>query len=188
MSTSGLAKRAGLDATAFNKSKRMARDGRPRWPSTESLALALAAVESNLIEFAALIAGQSSGVLPSLRLDEADRAHIIDSDGVLSATSDTDIRWVDETLHADTFILEVSTDALAPAYKAGERVIVSPQAEIKIGDRALLKLLTGQLVIAKRQPAAGLIAEPAWQRLSGDLGLVSNAKIVWAFRILWLSQ
>ncbi len=35
LSASGLAKRAGLDSTAFNKSKRRSNDGRPRWPSTE---------------------------------------------------------------------------------------------------------------------------------------------------------
>ncbi len=43
LSPSGLARRAGLDPTAFNPSKRVAGDGRPRWPSTESLAKVLAA-------------------------------------------------------------------------------------------------------------------------------------------------
>ena len=38
LTASGLAKRAGLDPTTFNKSKRYAGDGRARWPSTESLA------------------------------------------------------------------------------------------------------------------------------------------------------
>jgi phage repressor protein C with HTH and peptisase S24 domain len=37
LSPSGLAKRAGLDPTSFNKSKRRSADGRLRWPSTESL-------------------------------------------------------------------------------------------------------------------------------------------------------
>ena len=40
-STSGLAKKAGLDPTTFNKSKRIGPDGKPRWPSTESLSLVL---------------------------------------------------------------------------------------------------------------------------------------------------
>ena len=43
MSASGLAKKAGLDPTTFNKSKRIAADGRPRWPSTESVAKILQA-------------------------------------------------------------------------------------------------------------------------------------------------
>ena len=45
LSTSGLAKRAGLDSTAFNKSKRLSADGRPRWPSTELIAKIIEATE-----------------------------------------------------------------------------------------------------------------------------------------------
>lgn len=41
LSPSGLARRAGLDPTIFNPSKRFARNGRPRWPSTESIARVL---------------------------------------------------------------------------------------------------------------------------------------------------
>ena len=41
LSPSGLAKKSGLDPTTFNKSKRITPDGRPRWPSTESVAKAL---------------------------------------------------------------------------------------------------------------------------------------------------
>ncbi len=38
LSVSGLAKGCGLDATAFNKSKRWTRYGKPRWPSTGTVA------------------------------------------------------------------------------------------------------------------------------------------------------
>ena len=38
LSCSGLARRSGLDATMFNKSKRFYRSGRPRWVSLESIA------------------------------------------------------------------------------------------------------------------------------------------------------
>ena len=34
LAPSGLARRAGLDPTAFNPSKREGADGRPRWPSS----------------------------------------------------------------------------------------------------------------------------------------------------------
>ena len=37
ISVSALAKKAGLDSTAFNKSKRMYPCGKCRWPSTESV-------------------------------------------------------------------------------------------------------------------------------------------------------
>ena len=37
ISVSALARRSGLDATAFNKSKRFYPSGKLRWPSTESI-------------------------------------------------------------------------------------------------------------------------------------------------------
>src|ERR1700760_300526 len=59
LSPSGLAKRAGLDPTTFNKSKRVTTDGRERWPSTESIAKALAAAESSIEIFARLIGDET---------------------------------------------------------------------------------------------------------------------------------
>ena len=67
LSPSGLAKAAGLDPTSFNKSKRITRLGRERWPSTESVAKALAATNTGIENFVQLIgeSGQTvSQVLP----------------------------------------------------------------------------------------------------------------------------
>src|SRR5262249_58625728 len=55
LSPSGLAKRSGLDPTTFNKSKRITPDGRARWPSTESVAKALAATSTTVETFVQLI-------------------------------------------------------------------------------------------------------------------------------------
>src|SRR5882757_5311033 len=54
-SLSRLAVRAGLDPTALNKSKRAGFDGKPRWPSTETLAKLLSAGDMTLGEFCRLI-------------------------------------------------------------------------------------------------------------------------------------
>jgi phage repressor protein C with HTH and peptisase S24 domain len=51
LSPSGLARRAGLDATSFNRSKRINADGRERWPSTESIAKILVATGEPLAVF-----------------------------------------------------------------------------------------------------------------------------------------
>src|SRR5258708_10411469 len=61
LTASGLARRAGLDPTTFNKSKRITRDGKLRWPSTESLAKVLEATGSSLAQFVGLIDGQGLG-------------------------------------------------------------------------------------------------------------------------------
>jgi phage repressor protein C with HTH and peptisase S24 domain len=64
LSPSGLARRAGLDPTTFNKSKRITPDGRERWPSTESLAKALAATGSSIDTFVQLIGDHGRDVQP----------------------------------------------------------------------------------------------------------------------------
>lgn len=80
LSASGLAKLAGLDSTAFNKSKRLSADGRPRWPSTESLAKVIEATGATLDDFVALVesgiatqagrrAGQGRAGMPSSGFD-----------------------------------------------------------------------------------------------------------------------
>src|SRR4029078_1848868 len=55
LTPSGLARRAGLDPTSFNKSKRLSIDGRLRWPSTESIAKVLDAPGASMEEFLGLM-------------------------------------------------------------------------------------------------------------------------------------
>lgn len=55
LTMSGLARKSGLDATAFNKSKRVGPDGRDRWPSVESLNKLLAATGTSWSEFARIL-------------------------------------------------------------------------------------------------------------------------------------
>lgn len=52
LTRSGLARAAGLDATTFNLSKRVKRDGHERWPASSSIARVLEATGKDLVEFA----------------------------------------------------------------------------------------------------------------------------------------
>ncbi|MBL4869358.1 MAG: hypothetical protein JKX72_00220 [Robiginitomaculum sp.] len=54
-SASGLAVKAGLDATSFNKSKHFSKSGQPRWPSTESIAKILTVTKTSLVDFANIV-------------------------------------------------------------------------------------------------------------------------------------
>ncbi len=65
LSASGLARKAGLDPTSFNKSKRQTTSGRLRWPSTESIAKALSATSTSLESFMSLVAGEKSNAIAS---------------------------------------------------------------------------------------------------------------------------
>src|SRR6476660_6949648 len=74
MTPSGLAKKAGLDPTTFNKSKRITPEGRPRWPSTESIAKSLQATGITVDIFVSLISdrgGAAAQAIPMIGLSEA---------------------------------------------------------------------------------------------------------------------
>src|SRR5271168_4211000 len=83
LSASGLARRAGLDPTTFNKSKRVTSDGRERWPSTESVAKALAATNSSIDSFVQLIgdSARTAPTVPLLGLEQAQANGAFDDGG-----------------------------------------------------------------------------------------------------------
>ena len=57
ISVSALAKTAGLDATAFNKSKRFYPSGKFRWPSTESICKVMRATNLSWEQFSKYLEG-----------------------------------------------------------------------------------------------------------------------------------
>src|SRR5215470_1988414 len=97
LSPSGLARKSGLDPTTFNKSKRITRDGRTRWPSTESVAKALAATGNTIDTFVQLIEESGhSGIkktLPLVALSQAGKEGYFDHAGFPSGSGWEEIRF-----------------------------------------------------------------------------------------------
>lgn len=60
-SVSGLAVRARLDPTALNRSKRIGIDGKPRWPSMETIAKLLSAAGMSLSAWCDLVEKKAAG-------------------------------------------------------------------------------------------------------------------------------
>lgn len=187
LSTSGLAKLAGLDATAFNKSKRQGKDGRLRWPSTESLSRVLDAVNEDLSGFAALVTDRSGAPLPIIRLDEVQAGNVLDANGCLDRAGQNAAHPILPGLNEQTFVLEVTGPDFHPHYQSGDRLVVAPQADLVDGKRVLVKTSDHGLVLAtviRPDPAN----EPSFAGLiDPDLHLL-QADVMWASRILWRSQ
>src|SRR5580765_8501814 len=84
LTPSGLAKKAGLDPTTFNKSKRITPEGRARWPSTESVAKSLAATGTSVETFVQLIEDTARPVaqaIPLIGLAQAGTGGFFDDGG-----------------------------------------------------------------------------------------------------------
>ncbi|TCU66700.1 phage repressor protein C with HTH and peptisase S24 domain [Bradyrhizobium sp. R2.2-H] len=190
LSPSGLAKRAGLDPTTFNRSKRITADGRERWPSTESIAKALAAAGASIDSFAKLIDHDGAGdgrSVPLLGFAQAGMSGVFDEAGLPSGRGWTEIA-LPATEDGHTFALEISGNALAPVYRNGDIVLVSPGAQIRKGDRVVVRSKAGEVTVAtlKRRTAKAL----ELQALDGTQAerALAASDVAWIARILWASQ
>ncbi|MCF6329782.1 MAG: helix-turn-helix transcriptional regulator [Henriciella sp.] len=188
LTASGLAKLAGLDATAFNKSKREARDGRLRWPSTESISRALDAVGAGFDEFAAMVEGRRGVSAPLIGLAQAGADGFFDDAGFPRDTGWEEVQFPGVEDDEGLYALEISGDSMEPAYRAGDRIVVSPAAEVRRGDRVVAKTNDGEVmakVLGRRNRSVvellSLNPDHAPRTLKPD-------EVAWVARILWVSQ
>ena len=189
LSASGLAKKSGLDPTTFNKSKRITADGRERWPSTESLAKALAATNSSIDSFVQLIGGiaQTVQTVPLLGFDQAGASSHFD-DGGFPAGKGWDELALPSIDDEHAFALEISGDQMRPAYRDGDVIVVSPATPIRRGDRVVVKTTGGGMMVGelKRRTAKALELQ-ALHPSQADRTLAA-ADIAWIARIVWTRQ
>jgi phage repressor protein C with HTH and peptisase S24 domain len=197
LSASGLAKKAGLDATTFNVSKRRMPDGRPRWPGTESLSKVLDATGASLEAFTALVTGAralgAAGARPSGRrvpligLAQAGSDGYFD-DGGYPVGGGWDEVGLPEIGDPNAYALEISGDSMEPVFRDGDMVVVSPAAPIRRGDRVVVRTSRGEVMAKQlsRQSARRVdlrSLNPAHPDYSFDL-----QEIAWIHRIVWASQ
>ena len=189
LSPSGLAKRSGLDPTTFNKSKRITPDGRARWPSTESLAKALSATSVSIESFVSLI-GESNGAaqaIPLLGFAEAGASGYFDDGGLPVGKGWDEIAFPGVT-DEHAYALEISGDAMLPAYRDGDVIIVSPAAPVRRGDRVVVKTGSGEIMVKelKRQTAK----QVELKSLNADHPerTLTLEDVVWMGRVVWASQ
>ncbi len=190
-SPSGLAKRAGLDPTTFNKSKRITGQGKQRWPSTESIAKILRATNASLGEFLSYVGdGEGIGIfrnVPLIGFAQAGSQGFFDDAGYPIGGSWDEIPFpglADDHAYA----LEIYGDSMEPAYRDGDTVIVSPQASVRRGDRVVVKTLSGE-VMAKvlRRKTAHKIELGSINPKHDDREL-DTEDVDWIARIVWSSQ
>ena len=194
LSASGLAKKAGLDATTFNPSKRRMPDGRARWPSTESLAKVLDATGASLELFTSLVTGSATVTtarpprrIPLLGMAQAGGNGFFDDAGFPVGGSWDEVS-VPEIGDPHAYALEISGDSMEPVFRDGDMVVISPAAPIRRGDRVALRTAGGEVMAkqlarrsAKRIELKSL--NPEHRDRSFDL-----MEVAWMHRIIWASQ
>ncbi len=206
LSASGLARKAGLDATTFNRSKRRMGDGRARWPSTESLSKVLHATGASLEAFTALVGGaralphgtaarggMNGGAhppgrrVPLIGFAQAGADGFFD-DGGFPVGGAWDEVGLPDVVDPNAYALEISGDSMEPVFRDGDVVIVSPAAPVRRGDRVVARTRAGEVMAkelarrsARRVDLRSL--NPEHPGYSFEL-----ADLAWMHRIVWASQ
>ncbi len=208
LTPSALARKAGLDPTAFNPSKRRSAGGRARWPSTESLAKVLDATGASLEEFTAAVNNPLSRLVPPGAPGKAGLARADFSlarqvpllgfaqagaggffeDGGYPAGSGWDEIYLPALEEDGSYALEVQGDSMLPLYRDGDLIIVSPAERIRKGDRIVVKTIDGEVMakILKRCTASQV--ELMSLNRDHDDRVLALAQIEWMARIVWASQ
>lgn len=187
LSPSGLAKKAGLDPTSFNKSKRISNDGRARWPSTESIAKVMRCLDISAVDF-------FGGELPTEKnvVHEKTALPLVGfaraGQGGYPEAHDWDEIEFPSNTAAKQIALTVQGDSMLPLYREGDILIVEPDAKIVPGDRVVVRTTEGEVLaksllkISDRNFILGSMNN-AYENLT-----VARKTIDWLARIVWVSQ
>lgn len=197
LSVSGLAKRAGLDSTAFNKSKRLSADGRPRWPSTESISKIIEATDATLDEFLRLVEGPRkapAGALPAqpptvplLGFAQAGAGGFFDDAG-FPAGHGWDLVEVPSSAGDGSYALQVQGDSMLPLYRHGDLLVVQPAATVRKGDRVVVKTVSGEVMAKVLERRTAKVVHLASLNPEHPDRQVPSPEIEWLARIVWASQ
>jgi phage repressor protein C with HTH and peptisase S24 domain len=191
LTASGLAKRAGLDATSFNPSKRFGpgTPPRPRWPSTESLTRILQATGVSLGDFATLArdATERPMTVPLLGMAQAGSDGFFDDAGLPTGEGwdETELPRPTETMLS----LRIAGDSMAPLYRAGDRIVVDRAAsDVRKGDRVVLRTTGGETIAKEIAALSARSVTLASINPAYPPRIVPRRDIVWMGRIVWVSQ
>jgi phage repressor protein C with HTH and peptisase S24 domain len=189
LSVSGLAKKAGLDPTAFNKSKRIAPDGRPRWPSTESIAKVLDATGTSMEAFLDLAESRARQPrpVPLIGMAQAGQGGFFTDAGFPVGGGWDEVSVTDfDGEHA--YALEISGDSMLPLYRDGDRVIVSPIEQPRRGDRVVVKTTDGEVLAKELKRKTAKFIELRSLNPEHEDRVIPIQNVAWIARIVWASQ
>src|SRR5262250_303393 len=190
LSPSGLAKKAGLDPTTFNKSKRITPEGRARWPSTESLAKSLAATGTSMETFVQLIddtARPTAQGIPLIGFAQAGVGGYFDDAGFPVGKGWAEVAFpaiADENAYA----LKIFGDSMEPTFRDGAIIIVSPAASVRKGDRVVVKTKDGEVMVKELKRRTSKSVELLSINPAHKERTLPVRDVMWMARILWASQ
>ncbi|NHO32356.1 helix-turn-helix transcriptional regulator [Acetobacter fallax] len=159
LSPSGLARASGLDATAFNPSKRRTPDGRSRLPRMETILHLLDAAGLSFSTFVDLFDGDRTTAVPFppspaqtsasavtvIRMIRFSRLRLPDlfDRAFLPTGRIAEGRWTEIASPATRsgphdYAIRLDSEACEPVFRQGSLLLIAPASSVRNGDRVLI--------------------------------------------------
>lgn len=188
LSPSGLAKKAGLDATTFNKSKRIRPDGKRRWPSLDSINKIIEVCNITFDEFYHLVeTGTEPKTMNSIPYIKSSK--LLASKEIIGSKLNTEkwdkIRFPEP--RDNLYAVDMNSDLFEPYYRQGTLLIISQNSEVRCADRVVVYLKNGDMLIKEfvRRTASTI----ELKEISSDESFsVSLKDLKLINRLVWASQ
>ena len=192
LSPSGLAKKAGLDSTTFNKSKRVRADGKKRWPSLDSINKVLEVCNLSFEEFYKLTKENTASKeieltnpIPYAKYSSLKKLEKIEK-SIIDTSSWKKVSFPDSA--ENLYAIDIDVVKFAPIYRFGSVLIASKNSEIRRGDRIIIINNSGEIMINEflKRTAGSIILADLTDSSKEQEVLIKNIKLI--NRIVWASQ
>ena len=189
LSPSGLAKKAGLDSTTFNKSKRIRDNGKKRWPSMESINKVLTACNCDFEDFFKLGTLEDHIVktnsTPFCSISELTTENRLNEKEIINKDKWCKINFPE--IESGLIAVEIDNNEYEPFHKNGDIVIVNTNCEIRKTDKVIIKFKKENVKIFEliRRTSNSLELKSITDDKITNVNLFD---IEWVKRIIWASQ
>jgi len=161
------------------------KEDKQRWPST------LTTTGYSMTELVAQMGEDNSSVLaqriPVIRYTQAgDKGYFNDAGYPTGSGWDEVLFPQIGDLHA--FALEIRGDSMEPIYRDGDTIIVSPGADIRRGDRVVVRTRDGEIMAKELTRQRALKVELVSLNEELPDRTLDIGEIDWISRIVWTSQ
>lgn len=191
LSVSALAKGAGLDATAFNISKRVSPDGRIRLPSLDTIFKIIDSLGITFADFAAQVEGRpSGGSIPYMGEKEFNLEGFTTLGEVKPNCQWDRLAFPGISTDDVLYTVGIESNEHEPIFREGSRIVVSCREEPRIGDRVLVysneekKLVFGKL----KSLTDHQVQVESYSRSTNKLVTYKRKDVRLLHRIMWASQ
>ena len=148
LTPSGLAKKAGLDPTTFNKSKRIRPDGKKRWPSLDSINKITSVCHMSFEDFYHIL--DETGEFEGIRGQSLIPIYNF-SDLGQDSFSEKNASYINfPNIDSDMYAVLINKKNTKTIYPLNSVLILSPKAPIKKGNKILITLkITKETIVGE---------------------------------------